>query len=77
MKKKLAKNFVDSKSCRNFAAQKGNGAMSEWLGTGLQNRLHQFESGWRLLKSSGNYPEFFCVTGDSFGIEIVFYDSIC
>ena len=22
--------------------------MSEWLGTGLQNRLHQFESGWHL-----------------------------
>ena len=22
--------------------------MSEWLGTGLQNRLHQFESGWNL-----------------------------
>ena len=27
--------------------------MSEWLGTGLQNRLHQFESGWNLLKSDG------------------------
>ncbi len=25
--------------------------MSEWLGTGLQNRLHQFESGWNLKKS--------------------------
>lgn len=50
MKKKLAKNFVDSKSCRNFAAQKGNGAMSEWLGKGLQNLLHQFESGWHLPK---------------------------
>ena len=24
--------------------------MSEWLGTGLQNRLHQFESGWNLQK---------------------------
>lgn len=22
--------------------------MSEWLGTGLQNRSHQFESGWDL-----------------------------
>ena len=22
--------------------------MSEWLGTGLQNRSHQFESGWNL-----------------------------
>ena len=27
------------------------GSMSEWLGTGLQNRLHQFESGWNLPKS--------------------------
>ena len=26
--------------------------MSEWLGTGLQNRLHQFESGWNLLKAT-------------------------
>ena len=28
--------------------------MSEWLGTGLQNRSHQFESGWHLkvMKSS-------------------------
>lgn len=25
--------------------------MSEWLGTGLQNRLHQFESGWNLQKA--------------------------
>ena len=24
--------------------------MSEWLGTGLQNRSHQFESGWNLFK---------------------------
>ncbi len=24
------------------------GAMSEWLGTGLQNRLQQFESAWHL-----------------------------
>ncbi len=26
--------------------------MSEWLGTGLQNRLHQFESGWNLRKAT-------------------------
>ncbi len=25
--------------------------MSEWLGTGLQNRSHQFESGWNLRKN--------------------------
>lgn len=24
--------------------------MSEWLGNGLQNRPHQFESGWNLEK---------------------------
>lgn len=24
--------------------------MSEWLGKGLQNLLHQFESGWHLPK---------------------------
>lgn len=27
-----------------------DGSMSEWLGTGLQNRSHQFESGWNLKK---------------------------
>ena len=26
--------------------------MSEWSGTGLQNRLHQFESGWNLRKAT-------------------------
>ena len=26
--------------------------MSEWLGTGLQNRSHQFESGWNLKINS-------------------------
>lgn len=33
-------------------SQKRNGSMSEWLGTGLQNRLHQFESGWNLRKAT-------------------------
>ena len=29
-----------------------DGSMSEWLGTGLQNRSHQFESGWNLKRES-------------------------
>ncbi len=36
--------------------------MSEWLGTGLQNRSHQFESGWHLKKvgkSKVIFPPFF------------------
>ena len=33
--------------------------MSEWLGTGLQNRLHQFESGWNLDKGVHNLNSFF------------------
>src|SRR3954447_26179477 len=28
------------------------GAMAEWLRSGLQSRLHRFDSGWRLLESS-------------------------
>ena len=32
--------------------------MSEWLGTGLQNRLHQFESGWNLDKGVHNLNSF-------------------
>ncbi len=41
--------LVEWQKVCNFAVQKGVkpmlGLMSEWLGTGLQNRLHQFESG--------------------------------
>jgi hypothetical protein len=25
------------------------GAMAEWLRSGLQSRVHRFDSGWRLL----------------------------
>ncbi len=35
--------------------------MSEWLGTGLQNRSHQFESGWH-LKSTSNWKCFFIMS---------------
>ena len=44
-------NFAVQKSSRGLDA-KINGSMSEWLGTGLQNRLHQFESGWNLRKAT-------------------------
>ena len=29
--------------------------MSEWLGTGLQNRSHQFESGWNLKDDESQF----------------------
>lgn len=45
------KYLLISESLFNFALAKAKGAMSEWLGTGLQNRLHQFESGWHLNKN--------------------------
>ena len=41
--------------------------MSEWLGTGLQNRSHQFESGWNLQRES--------LKSDSFFIYIVLGNS--
>ena len=37
------------------------GAMSEWLGKGLQNLLHQFESGWHLREASSQGPLLFFV----------------
>lgn len=36
-----------------------NGAMSEWLGKGLQNLVHQFESGWHLQKPVQTRAGFF------------------
>ena len=45
-----SENLAGSGKDINFASQKRTkGSMSEWLGTGLQNRLHQFESGWNLF----------------------------
>ncbi len=35
---------------RKFAV--ANGAMAEWLGNGLQNRVQQFESAWYLHSGS-------------------------
>ncbi len=34
----------------NDAPKMQNGSMSEWLGTGLQNRSQRFESAWNLEK---------------------------
>ena len=61
----LSENLVESDIITNFASQtdqrgvndrgianKTYGSMSEWLGTGLQNRLHQFESGWNLTETA-------------------------
>ena len=44
--------------------------MSEWLGTGLQNRLHQFESGWNLQKSQTARCDSFLFSDY---VKIVFY----
>lgn len=45
----LKKNLENQEKRANFALVKEKqGSMSEWLGTGLQNRSHQFESGWNL-----------------------------
>ncbi len=39
--------------------QRGFGSLAEWLGTGLQNRLQQFESARNLKKSSELTQNFF------------------
>ena len=64
--KKMGKEIYSRKICtprkkvvtlhRNSEGNHAQGSMSEWLGTGLQNRLHQFESGWNLLHNSGQPP---------------------
>lgn len=47
----LKKNLENQEKRANFAlANAKQGSMSEWLGTGLQNRSHQFESGWNLTE---------------------------
>ncbi len=35
---------------RGNLSMNANGSMSEWLGTGLQNRSQRFESAWNLQK---------------------------
>ena len=45
--KKSAERFAILKESRTFAlaiTQKNKGSLAEWLGTGLQNRLRQFDS---------------------------------
>ena len=43
-------NFAGLKILHTFAAL--TGTMAEWLGSGLQNRVQQFESAWYLKKES-------------------------
>ena len=49
----------DLKKTYNFVLRNKQGSMSEWLGTGLQNRSHQFESGWNLELESTSRGLFF------------------
>lgn len=47
----MAEKFVISKNRINFALEiKKNGTLTEWLGSGLQNRVQQFESAGYLKK---------------------------
>lgn len=48
--------FVTLKKSCNFASRNRDGLLTEWLGTGLQNRLLRFESG-RDLKRNSLYCE--------------------
>ena len=48
----MAKNLHGKKIVSTFAPSKPrNGSLAEWLGTGLQNRLQQFESARNLGSS--------------------------
>ena len=48
--KKRAKHFADCKIISTFANTITHGSLAEWLGTGLQNRLQQFDSARNLKK---------------------------
>lgn len=41
-------NLVSNKKKHTFAVPNHNGTMAEWLGSGLQNRVQQFDSAWYL-----------------------------
>ena len=43
--------FANSKKRLKFAFEKRNGTLTEWLGSGLQNRVQQFESAGYLRKA--------------------------
>ena len=43
--------FANSKKRLKFALEKRNGTLTEWLGSGLQNRVQQFESAGYLRKA--------------------------
>ena len=57
--------------------------MSEWLGTGLQNRSHQFESGWNLKKKTSHRLVFFLlyvnlyVRRNFLSVEVFGYLQVC
>ena len=42
---------VGSNPISRLPAQVGQGALAEWLRSGLQSRLHRFDSGRRLRQS--------------------------
>lgn len=44
-------NLVAKEKKITFALPTTNGTMAEWLGSGLQNRVQQFDSAWYLIKS--------------------------
>ena len=48
-------------------SQTTNGTMAEWLGSGLQNRVQQFDSAWYLKEGDSiELPSFFFATQLSF-----------
>ena len=58
--KKIKINFAVSKTIHIFAIPNHNGTMAEWLGSGLQNRVQQFDSAWYLKEGDSiELPSFF------------------
>ncbi len=50
--RKLRPNYLQNKNKNpTFATAKQNGTLTEWLGSGLQNRVQQFESARYLYKA--------------------------
>ena len=53
-------NLADCKTISIFAVPNHNGTMAEWLGSGLQNRVQQFDSAWYLKEGDSiGLPSFF------------------
>ena len=58
--KNQRKKFAVSKTIPIFAIPNHNGTMAEWLGSGLQNRVQQFDSAWYLKEGDSiELPSFF------------------